>query len=51
MLDDEAYEGTGIISTTLLTDLVKAYELVRLNMLWLLGVATGMPMAVLMMPH
>ena len=44
MLDDEAFDGTGIISTTVLTDLAKAYELVRLIMLWLLGVGTGMPM-------
>ena len=49
MLDDEAFEGTGIVSTTLLTDLANAYATVRLNLLWLLAVATRMPLAVVML--
>ena len=49
MLEDEAYEDTGIVSATLLTDLAKAYEKVHLNLLWLLGVMMDMPLVVLML--
>ena len=49
MLEDEAYDGTGLVSTTVLTDLAKAYEKVKLNLLWLLAVATGMPQVVVML--
>ena len=49
MLEDEAFEHTGIVSTTLLTDLAKAYEKVHLNLLWLLGVAMHMPLVALML--
>ena len=40
---------TGMVSTTLVTHLAKAYEKVHLNLLWLLGVITGMPLVVLML--
>ena len=43
------YQLPTTIRTTVLADLAKAYEEVRLNLLWLLAVGTGMPQVVVML--
>ena len=42
-LDDEAGEGGGGGTAIALLDIVKAYEYIQLNYLWILGLILGCP--------
>ena len=44
---DEAVKELGLVSASVLLDLIKAFECVRLDVVWRVALRTGFPMAVL----
>ena len=44
---DEAVKELGLVSASVLLDLVKAFECVRLDVVWQVALRTGFPMTTL----